>query len=130
MKKVIALSGSVVSLGLLALTVAIFLGFIGPPGKEQLPARATRAVEDYCALVADVRKPEDVKAVEAQELQLRRKAIDASTEYLQAAVRDKAPRQKDQETFEKFQPLLEKFRAEVKRYEGLRSTAASDRPRP
>jgi hypothetical protein len=129
-KKAFALLGAVGSLGLLGVTVALTLGWIGPPSKEQLPARATQALGEYCALVANVQKPEDVKAIEAAELELRRKAIDASTQYLEAVRQEKAPRVTDTEKLEKFQPLFEKFQAEVKRYEGLRAKATPSRPRP
>jgi hypothetical protein len=86
-------------------------------------------MEEYCALVANVKNPEDVKAVEAQEPQLRAKAIDVSTQYVHAIQQNKAPRVIDQEALEKFTPLFKKFNAETERFDGLQKRSVSSRPK-
>ena len=130
MKKVIVSLGSAIVLVLLGLKVAMHLGYVGPPSKELLGTEAIQAMEEYCAFVADVKKPEDVKAAEAQEMKLRRKAEDSSIQYSKELdhTDNKVVREADMAPIRKFLTLHEKFQAEVKRYKGLSARAFPDRP--
>jgi len=122
--------GTAIVLVLLGLKVAMHLGYVGPPSKELLGTEVIQAMEEYCAFVADVKKPEDVKAAEAQEMKLRRKAEDSSVQYRKELdhTDKKVVREADMAPIRKFLALHEKFQAEVKWYKGLSARAFPDRP--
>ena len=109
MKRVIGGLAAVVVVALLGLKLAAYLGYLGPPDKEQLGVESIQAMEEYCALLATVRTPQDVKAVEAQEAPLRRKAVDTGGRYTQEVLKGGAGKK---ETRERFLELSDRFLAE------------------
>jgi hypothetical protein len=126
MKKAISVLTSIVVLILVALKLAVAVGLIGPPTKQQLGSAAIDALHEYCELVAKVQQPEDVRAIEAQELQVRGKALDASRKYTDLV---QAQSSGDKETLHRFLELAERFQKELKRYEELHARAFPNRPR-
>ncbi|MFL5242295.1 MAG: hypothetical protein ACJ8FY_09325 [Gemmataceae bacterium] len=116
MNRAIAGLASVVLVALVGLKLAVHLGYLGQPDREQLGAESIQAMEDYCKLVAEVRTPQDIKAVEKQEAILRWKALDTGGRYVKEVLKDRAGKK---ETMERFNELTDRFQAECKRYDRL-----------
>jgi hypothetical protein len=126
MKRAIAGLGAALVVVLLGIKLAFNLGYIGPPTGQELGTEAVRTMEEYLALVATVRAPQDVKAVEEQETRVRRKALDAAHDYTQRVMNDRAA---DSATRDRFTEVSDRFLKECKRYDELFAKAHPERPK-
>ena len=113
MKKSIV--GVVLTVGL-ALAGVWLAQRLGPHDTEELGAEAIQAMEEYRTLLAPVRSPKDVRAIESQEATARGKALEAGRRFVRDVL-DKKKGKKD--TRDRFLELSDKFLQEHNRYDEL-----------
>lgn len=126
MKKAIAGIGAVLLLGLVAFKLAAYLGYVGPASKEQLGSEAIQAMEEYCALLANVQSPKDVKQVESQEAALRERSLQKGRQYSEQVLQDRSG---SKATRDRFLEISDRFQREIKRYDELANRKQPARPK-